>query len=465
MEELTTKICVLGGGPAGYTAAIRAAQLGASVVLVEKDAMGGTCLNRGCIPTKALLKSAEVYSLLGQSGEYGVPAKASTRSPDPELLLARKNTIVQQLRAGVELLMKKNAITVCRGIGTVLPGPAVEVKSDGGKTLIHCEKLILAAGSTPLLPPIPGLEQDGVMTSDEAIATAAVPKSIAIIGSGVIGLEFATFYRDMGCEVTIVELLDRILPGEDEAASAALLRAMKKRRIRFLLGARVLRIDRQNGEFSVSYEQNGSAGAVSAERVLAAAGRKLDGLSPDVVELGVQADGHAIRVDARMRTSVENVYAVGDAVGGRLLAHLSSAQGRVAAENAMGLNTALDARAVPACIYTVPEFASVGLNAGAARFLGLDVISGTFDFRANGRSLTLNNRDGLVKIVADRTSHVILGGCILGPEASELISELTLAIQMQTSLEILANLIHPHPSLSEAISEACLDALGIAVHK
>jgi len=466
LEELTAKVCVLGGGPAGYTAAIRAAQLGASVVLVEKDDLGGTCLNRGCIPTKALLKSAEVYSLLGQAGEYGVPAELSARSPEPELLLARKDTIVQQLRAGVELLLKKNAVTICRGTGTVLPGPAVEVLHSGEeKTLVRCEKLILAAGSAPLLPPIPGLEQEGVMTSDEAIATAAVPKSIVIIGGGVIGLEFAAFYRAMGCEVTIVELQDRILPGEDVEVSAALLRAMKKRRIRFLLGAKVLRIDRQDGVLSVSYDQNGSAGAVSAERVLAAAGRKLCGLSPDVAELGVQAEGRAIRVDAHMRTSVEAIFAAGDAVGGRLLAHLSSAQGRVAAENAMGLNTALDSHAVPACIYTDPEFASVGLNAGAARSQGLDVITGTFDFRANGRSLTLNNRDGFVKILADRTSHAILGGCILGPESSELISELTLAVRMQASLETLADLIHPHPSLSEAISEACLDALGMAIHK
>lgn len=465
MEELTTKICVLGGGPAGYTAAIRAAQLGASVVLVEKDAMGGTCLNRGCIPTKALLKSAEVYILLGQAGEYGIPAELSARSPEPELLLARKNAIVQQLRAGVELLMKKNAVTVCRGVGTVLTGPAVEVQSGEEKTLIRCEELILAAGSAPLRPPIPGLDQEGVMNSDEAIATAAVPKSIVIIGGGVIGLEFATFYRAMGCEVTIVELLDRILPGEDEEVSAALARAMKKRRIRLLLGAKVQRIDRQDGALSVSYEQNGIPGVVSAERVLAAAGRKLCGLSPDVAELGVQADGAAIWVDAHMRTSVEHVYAVGDAVGGRLLAHLSSAQGRVAAENAMGLSASLDASAVPACIYTDPEFASVGLNTGAARSQGLDVIAGTFDFRANGRSLTLNNRDGFVKVLADHASHVILGGCILGPEASELISELALAIRMQATLETLADLIHPHPSLSEAISEACLDALGRSIHK
>lgn len=465
MEELTVTVCVLGGGPAGYTAAIRAAQLGASVALVEQGGLGGTCLNRGCIPTKALLKSAEVFDLLGRAGEYGLSADVRSLSAEPEQLLRRKDGIVQQLRTGLEYLMKKHGVIICPGTGTVFSGPSVEVRGGQAKTLIHCEKLILAAGSAPVSPPIPGLEQEGVLTSSDALRTAEVPKRIAIIGGGVIGLEFATFYRSLGSEVTIVELLDRILPGEDEDVSAALLRAMKKQRIRFLLGAKVLRVDRQDGQLTVVYDHNGAAASVQTDRVLSAIGRKPCGLTPDVAALGVEADGPAIRVDARMRTSVEHVYAAGDAAGGKMLAHVAFAQGRAAAENAMGLESKLDGSAIPACIYTEPELASVGLSAGAARAMGLEILTGTFDFRANGRSLTRNNRDGLVKIVADAGSHAILGGCILGPEAAELISELTLAVRMRATLETLSGVIHPHPSLSEAIPEACLDALGIAIHK
>lgn len=464
MKELTVKICVLGGGPAGYAAAIRAAQLGASVALAEKDELGGTCLNRGCIPTKALLKTADVYETVLHAGDFGVTAEAPS-APDKAKMFARKDAIVHALRSGLELLMKKNSITVCIGTGVVKSSQCVEVRSEQELTVIHCEKLILAAGSAPLLPPIPGADSEGVLTSDSALSCAELPESIVIVGGGVVGLEFAAFYRSLGSTVTVVEMLGRILPGEDEDVSGALLRALKKRGIKFKLGAKVLGIDRNETGLTVKIEQNGTASLIASAGVLVAVGRKLCGLSPDVEALGVKSEKGAITVDGHMRTSVKNVYAAGDAVGGRLLAHLAFAEGRTAAENAMGLTSEIGGIQIPACVYTEPEFTSVGLSESAAKAAGCETVTGTFDFRANGRSLTLNNRDGFVKVVAEKSSGTLLGGCILGPEASEMISELTLAVTMRANISVLADMIHPHPSLSEAIGEACMDALGRAVHK
>jgi len=465
LSELAVDICVLGAGPAGYVAAIRAAQLGAGVALIEKGELGGTCLNRGCIPTKTLLKTAAVYEEIAHAGHFGIRLCKDAASVDSAAVLERKDTVVRFLRSGIEQLMKKNGVTVCKGVGRIQSSRCVQVETAKGGLTVRCNKLILAAGSAPLVPPIPGADADGVLTSDDALQTAEVPGSIVIVGGGVIGLEFASYYSALGSVVTVVEMKDRILPGEDAEISQALTRLMKKRGVKFKLGVKVLRIDREKGGLNTQIEEKGVCSSFSSDRVLIAVGRKLCGLTPDAVNLGLKENRGAIVVDEHMRTSVGGVYAAGDATGGRLLAHLSFAQGRIAAENAAGLNTSAASLVVPACVYTEPEAASVGLNEETAKQAGFDCMVGRFDFRANGRSLSLGNRDGFVKVIADKSSGVLLGACIFGPDASEMISELTLAVTLKANITVLSDMIHPHPSLAEAVSEACADALGRAIHK
>lgn len=466
MTDIQVKVCVLGGGPAGYVAAIRAAQLGASVALVERAELGGTCLNRGCIPTKALLRGAGVFDTVAHAGAFGVTVPAGAVTYDARAALARQQAVVRALRAGLSQLMRKNGVTVCRGAGTVEAPDRVRVEGDEPETEIRCGRLILAAGSAPLVPPIPGSDSPGVLTSDDALRTAEVPARVVVVGGGVVGVEFAQYYRALGSAVTVVEMRERILPEEDPEVTAALARVLKKRGVKLRTGVRVERIVPAEDGLHIRIAQPETAGAdLVSDRVLLAAGRRLCGLTPDVAALGVRALRGAITVDDRMRTSVEGVYAAGDAVGGRLLAHLAFAQGRIAAENAMGLASSAEHLAVPACVYTEPEIASVGLSEPAARAAGRDVVTGRFDFRANGRSLTLGNREGFVKVVADRQSGVLLGASLFGPEAGELISELTLAVTLGVRAEQLGDMVHPHPTLSEAVAEACADAAGRAIHK
>ena len=465
LKEISAQICVLGGGPAGYAAAVRAAQLGATVALVEKDELGGTCLNRGCIPTKALLHAAGVYRALTHMDESGLPPAEISAPAGLEGILARKDETVRTLRAGLEQLMKKNGVTVVRGAGTARSPHLVEVGVGAEGCAVRCEKLIVAAGSEPLRPPIPGMELAGVLTSDEALVDPRLPQSVVIVGGGVIGLEFASFYRSLGCTVTVIELLDRLLPTQDTEVSAAVLRMLKKQGMKFHLGTKVLRFEQAGEKLRTVAEKDGTTSVVESGIVLVAVGRRLCGGSAALAPLGLETERGSVCVDARMRTSAEDVYAAGDVTGGPLLAHLAFAQARIAAENAAGGSLTAGDLLVPACIYTSPEIASVGLSEQAAKEAGKDPLTGRFDLRANGRSLTLGNRDGFVKVVADRRTHKLLGACIVAPEASEMISELTLAIRLGATADVLADLIHPHPTLSEAIGEACGDALGRALHK
>lgn len=459
-QELSVDIGILGGGPAGYVAAIRASQLGAKVALVEEKELGGVCLNVGCIPTKALLKSAETASGIKKSKEFGVSSQID--GIDWNVAANRKNRVVKMLRAGVGQLLRAKDVTVLQGKGTVSTKNKISVQTTDGVVSVNCKKMILAAGAAPMLPRIKGIDSDGVITSDEALSMNALPESMVIIGAGVIGLEFANMLNSAGVKVTVLEQMDRILPTADSEVAAELLKIMKRQGIKFKLSASVTEIHRTQDSLSVSYTMNEKSLDQPCEKVLVAVGRKLN--MQAFQDLRLKTKNGALVVNESMKTSIKGVYAAGDIIGGKLLAHLSFMEGKVAAENAMGIPSKVNYNAVPACVYTNPEVASVGMAEDAAKQAGTAVKVGRFNFRNNGRALTLGEREGFVKIIADQ-DDTIIGGQILGSHASEMISELTLAITLKAKASDLADMIHPHPALSEAIWEACADIMGRAIHK
>ncbi|MBV1758360.1 MAG: dihydrolipoyl dehydrogenase [Dethiosulfatibacter sp.] len=459
-KELSAKICVVGGGPAGYVAAIRSVQLGANVILIEDKEIGGACLNRGCIPTKALLKSSEIASNIKDSKNFGF--LSSLESINWQTAVKRKDKIVKNLKAGLEHLLVANEIEIIRGKADIQSDKSVLIDCGDENILINCEKLIIATGATPLVPSIPGIELEGVMTSNEALDLEVLPERLVIIGGGVIGLEFATMFNEAGVKVTVVELQNRIAPNEDSEIATELLKSMKRKGVSFKLSACVNAIERDNEKLSVAYTLNDKHETLACDKVLVAIGRRLN--TDAFKNIDIKLEKGAITVNERMETSIDGVYAAGDITGGKLLAHLAFMEGRVAAENAMGIDSRVNINAVPACIYTDPEVASVGITEEEAIKLGISVQIGRFDFRNNGRALTLAAREGFVKVIA-KDDHTIIGAQIMGLNASEIISELTLAIVLEAKADVIADIIHPHPSLSEAIWEACSEIAGKPIHQ
>jgi len=463
MSRIETNIAVLGGGPAGYVAAIRAAQLGAEVVLIEEKELGGVCLNRGCIPTKSLLRNSEVSHLVQKSKEYGIDTKIE--QVDWTSAWSRKERVVKNLRMGLEHLIAANKITLVKGKGSVINPKEIMVETDEEPITVCCRNLIITVGSEPAIPNIAGIGLSGVITSNEALELKEIPRSLAIVGAGVIGLEFADMFSSVGTKVTVIEMEDRVLPAEDKELAEELFKVLKRKGIGFRLGAQVKEIKDEEESLKIIIEEKNKETVLNAEKILAAVGRRLRTYSPDLLNLGIKIVNGSIAVNEKMETGVPGVYAAGDAVGGKLLAHLAYAEGRVAVENALGRETRLNYDAVPSCVYTHPEIASVGLNEQEAQRRGKTVKIGRFDLRHNGRALTMGERDGFVKVVVDANTGVILGGQILGSQASEMISELTLAVTLGVKAEILMEMIHPHPTLSEAVMEACGDAVGRSIHK
>ncbi len=460
MTVRNTKLAVLGGGPAGYVAAIRAAQLGADVVLIEEAKVGGVCLHAGCIPTKALLRTSEAAGTVKKSKELGIESKIESIHWDTAR--NRKDRVVKNLNTGVEHLLNTDRITVLKGRGTVVSKSKIMVATAEEEIEVQCEKLILATGAEPVMPLIPGIESRGVLTSKEALELESLPESILIIGAGVIGLEFASMLNPLGVKVTVIEEKDRILSDTDQEMAAELLKIMKRQGISFKLSAKVTKIQETEFGLEVQYDSGDKSITQSCQNVLIAVGRRLR--TGMFSSLSLQIENGAVVTNETMETSIKGVYAAGDITGNQLLAHLSFMEGRTAAENALGFEHSMDYTAVPSCIYTSPEAASVGMTEEEASAAGIQISVGRFYFRNNGRALTLLEREGFVKIIANE-KHEIIGGQILGNNASELISELTLAIRCRATAEILADVIHPHPSLSEAIWEACGEIAGKAIHK
>jgi dihydrolipoamide dehydrogenase len=458
------EIVIIGAGPGGYVAAIKAAQLGGKVTLIEKDELGGTCLNWGCIPTKALLRGVELLEAVEGAKEFGV--QVAGVSVDLAKLMARKDRAVKTLVAGVSGLMKSNGIEVIKGKAGLLSPRKIQVLDQQNQTMaFEARRVILAPGSVSARLPIPGADLPGVMDSNGALQLTRIPDSMVIIGAGPIGLEFGTIFAALKTKVTIVEMLPQILPTEDAEVASALEKSLRHFKIQFFTGAQVKEIiEIGEGKKKVLVQQGDSEKDFEAEVVLVAVGRKPNLENLGLAEAGIQADKKGIEVNSRMETNSPGVYAIGDATGKWLLAHFASAQGEVAAENAMGREVELESRAVPRCVYTLPEVASVGMTEKEAKEGGYDYRAGRFPFSASGKATVIGERNGFVKILSEVKYGEVLGVQIFGPHATDLIGEAVLAMQMEGTAQDLAKTIHPHPTLTEAMKEAALDVDGMALH-
>jgi dihydrolipoamide dehydrogenase len=462
------ELVIIGGGPGGYVAAVRAAQLGAKVALVEKDRVGGTCLNRGCIPTKALVRSVEVLQLVDQSPAFGVVVEEPAF--DFARIMTRKNEIVARLVGGVEGLLKAYKVEVVSGTATVREPGLVLVNSANGNQFpassfqrLISKNILIATGSVPARPPIAGLDAPGVLTSADVLELKEAPDSLAVIGGGVIGLEFASIFHALGTKVIVLEMLPTLLPTVDGELARRYKSHLQRGGVEVHLRARVEEIRPKGDGLAVRVADSGEE--VEAEKVLVATGRVpyTEGLGLE--ELGVQRERGAIVVDEHMATNVPGIYAIGDVTGGIMLAHLASRQGEVAVENILGYPVAMDYRAVPNCVFTLPEIAGVGLTEQEAKSEGLDYEVARFPFSASGRALTIGETTGLVKLICERESGKVLGMHIMGTQASDLIAEGTLAIQVGATAKDIAETIHAHPTLPEAIMEAAkAAAFGQAIH-
>ncbi|AFQ58357.1 dihydrolipoyl dehydrogenase [Bacillus subtilis subsp. subtilis] len=467
-------VVILGGGTGGYVAAIRAAQLGLKTAVVEKEKLGGTCLHKGCIPSKALLRSAEVYRTAREADQFGV--ETAGVSLNFEKVQQRKQAVVDKLAAGVNHLMKKGKIDVYTGYGRILgpsifsplPGTISVERGNGEENdMLIPKQVIIATGSRPRM--LPGLEVDGksVLTSDEALQMEELPQSIIIVGGGVIGIEWASMLHDFGVKVTVIEYADRILPTEDLEISKEMESLLKKKGIQFITGAKVLpdTMTKTSDDISIQAEKDGETVTYSAEKMLVSIGRQANIEGIGLENTDIVTENGMISVNESCQTKESHIYAIGDVIGGLQLAHVASHEGIIAVEHFAGLNPhPLDPTLVPKCIYSSPEAASVGLTEDEAKANGHNVKIGKFPFMAIGKALVYGESDGFVKIVADRDTDDILGVHMIGPHVTDMISEAGLAKVLDATPWEVGQTIHPHPTLSEAIGEAALAADGKAIH-
>jgi dihydrolipoamide dehydrogenase len=470
---ITCDVAILGGGTGGYVAAIRAAQLGKQVVIIEKDKLGGTCLHRGCIPSKALLKSAEVYAEIQESETYGIETAGATLV-FPKVQ-ARKDVIVEQLHQGVQYLMKKNKIQVVHAKGRVI-GPsifspqsgAVAVEfEDGEMDTVVPTNLIIATGSRPRV--LPGLEPDGkfIMSSDEALRMDELPASLIIVGGGVIGLEWASMLNDFGVDITVVEAAAHVLPAEDEDVAKEMQRLLSKRGVRFLTGATVLtetyNTDQEGIQIDVQLGDDKQE-TLRAEKMLVSVGRQANVENIGLENTDIKLERGFIAVNKQLQTGEGHIYAIGDCIGGLQLAHAASHEGILAVDHLAGETVhAVESHRIPRCVYTRPEAASIGFTEREAKERGYDIKTGKFPFSAIGKSLIHGSRDGFVKVIADAKTNDILGVHMIGTHVTELIAEASLAQMLDATPWEVGQTIHPHPSLSEIMGEAMLAVDGKAI--
>lgn len=466
-------VMILGGGPGGYTAAVRAAQIGHTVAIIEQDKLGGTCLHKGCIPSKALLRSAEVFETMKRSLGYGIETEGTRLRFD--LVQKRKSAIVEQLYKGIQFLMKKNRVDVYSGQGSITAEKQMEEcngvvtvnSSDEEQLRVGYRKLIIATGSRPRS--LPGLHPDGtfVLSSNEALEMEKLPASMLIIGGGVIGVEWVSMLNDFGIEVTVVEYADRLLPTEDTDISRELQRLYAKRGIKVLTGAQLLveTLEIVDGRVHVQVQQGDNVKDLMADKILVAVGRlaNVTGFGLEHTEVCIERD--IIVVDDNMCTADPHIYAIGDVTGGLQLAHVASHEGIIAIEHLSGLQVEhIDNSRVPRCIYGRPEIASVGLTERQATERGHEVKTGKFSFKGIGKALVYGEADGFVKVVADSRNDEIVGVHMIGPHVTEYISEASLAQLLGATTMQIGKMIHPHPTMSEIIGEAMLASNGSAIH-
>ena len=455
------QVGILGGGPGGYVCALRAAQLGLSVVLIEGERVGGTCLNRGCIPTKALVKSAELWREMGRAAEFGLAA--ADLSYDYVQVMQRKDHVVQTLVKGVEQLLKAAKVQVIRGWGEFKELGRLDAHTAAGDVSFTVDNVVIATGSLPSPLAVPGADLAGVFTSEAILNETALPDSLVIVGGGVIGLEFAGIYRSFGVKVTVVEMMSTLLPNLDEEMPKRLLPLLKRQGIEVLTKTGVRSIVAGGTGLIVRVEDAQGLREITTAQVLVATGRRPNLRGIDVETLGLALERRSIKVDTRMQTNLPHVYAVGDVHGGMMLAHVASKEGIVAADNIAGNTLHMDYEAVPNTIFTYPEIATVGKTEQELKAGGISYKVSKFPFSANGKALALGETMGIVKILAD-AEGVVIGAGIMGPQASSLIQELTLAVGMGLSAEDLAYTIHAHPTLPEAVMEAAHGIMGKPLH-
>ncbi len=453
-------VIVIGGGPGGYVAAIRAAQLGKKVAVVEKEHLGGICLNWGCIPTKSLLKNSEVLTYVKNASKYGIEIK--DYSINWKKVIKRSRDVSRRLNKGIEYLLKKNKINYIQGIGKVLKGDKIEVVFNNQTVSYEYDNLIIATGARPKY--FPGMEPDGknIITYKEAMILDSQPESLVIIGAGAIGIEFADFYNNFGTKVTVIEALSNILPIEDEDISLELKSIFEKKKVDIKTGVMVEKIESLKTKVKV-YLNNGST--VEADKALVAIGVKGNTEGLGLEELGINVSNNVINVNKYMQTNINNIYAIGDVAGPPWLAHVASAEGMVAAEHLSNHETiGMDYDNIPGCTYCHPEVASIGLTEKAAKEKGYNVKIGKFPFRALGKSMATGDTDGFVKVVFDSEYGELLGCHIIGSGATDLIIEAGIARKLETTWDEILLTVHPHPTLSEAFLEATADALKEAIH-
>ncbi|AFZ72561.1 dihydrolipoyl dehydrogenase [Natronobacterium gregoryi] len=473
-----TDVLVVGAGPAGYVAAIRAGQLDLDVTLVEKDAYGGTCLNYGCIPSKALITATDIAHEARHAEEMGIHADPAV---DMAGLIGWKDDVVDQLTGGVEKLCKANQVNLLEGTATFADENTARISHSGdgqGSETLEFEHAIVATGSRPIEIPNFSYDDEPVLSSKDALDLESVPESLVVVGAGYIGMELASVFAKLGTDVTVVEMLDSILPGYDDDLKRPVKQRADDLGIEFEFGYTASEWNENGDDIRVTAEPakqaatDGGAEAVEAdaleldaEKVLVAVGRQPVSDTLGLEEAGVETDDNGfIETDSRARTSVDHIFAVGDVAGEPMLAHKGSAEGQVAAEVIAGEPAASDHQAMPAVVFTDPEIATVGMTKSEAEDAGFETVTGEFPLRASGRALTMDEPDGFVKIVAEKEGGYVLGAGIVAPEASELVAELGLAIELGATLEDVASTVHAHPTLSESVMEAAENALGHAIH-
>ncbi|MCW1939699.1 dihydrolipoyl dehydrogenase [Bacillus anthracis] len=457
-----SKLVVIGGGPAGYVAAITAAQNGKDVTLIDEADLGGTCLNVGCMPTKSLLESAEVHDIVRKANHYGVTLNKESISVDWKQMQARKSQIVTQLVQGIQYLMKKNKIKVIQGKAKFETDHRVRVTCGDKEYVVDGEQFIIAAGSEPTELPFAPFDGKWILNSSHAMSIDNIPKSLLIVGGGVIGCEFASIYSRLGTKVTIIEMAPQLLPGEDEDIANILREKLENDGVEIFTGAALKGLN--NYKKQASFEYEGSIREANSEFVLISVGRKPRVQEIGLEKAGIQFSNKGIVVNKHMQTNVSHIYAAGDVIGGIQLAHVAFHEGTTAALHASGEDVKVNYHAVPRCIYTAPEIASVGLSEKLAREQYGDILIGEFPFTANGKALIIGEQMGKVKVIVEPKYQEIVGISIIGPHATELIGQGTVMIHTEVTADIMRDYIAAHPTLSESIHEALLQAVGHAVH-
>ena len=457
----TYNVGIIGGGPGGYVAAIKAAQLGGSVCLIEKGEWGGTCLNRGCIPTKTLFAVANLATQVQEAPDFGVHISGEATIDYPQVL-THKNAVIQQLTGGIAQLLKANKVDTFNGTATLSDRNTISIStSDGTTEQLHAQNIIIATGSEPAEPPVFEIDETQVLTTTGVLNLTELPESLLIIGGGVSGCEFASIFNALGCKVTVLELLPTILATEDVQVIRHIQLFMKRKGITIHTGAKLTQVKKSDTDVTAVLE---SGEEITAEKMLVSIGRRYNTENIGLEKVGVRTEGGKIVVDTRLQTNIPGIYAVGDVASRYLLAHVASAEGKIAAQNCLGNATEMDYQVIPWCVFTLPEIGHVGMTEKEATDEGYEVKIGRFPYAANGKALGLRETDGFVKTVSDADSGDILGVHIVGAQASTLIHEAAVAVRLGASAADIAHTVHAHPTLSEMVMESAEAAYDRAIH-